>query len=846
MSYPAQELLEEARRGFYDIGYRDDLVFRDYRFADFLSPSYNVRRIPLAGFAQHPPSYRSAGFGVLISNGVQPKLSDFLALGAPHLFLIAESEGQVQRWQMLADEPKLIQRIEPDNFLATIRANRKSWGPEGVLRARSLTMPDRPEQLDFYDIGLLPVLEREVHIKLDSLFRRTIAAAIDMHSRLYGREMRDYEYKGLFRLIFRLVASKLLADREYPGEWSPADVQRALGRVTDFYFRTTLAEPIEIDLEIQQLIWDQIRTGFHLQNLSLEALAYVYENTFVTSRTRRMYGTHATPPEVVEYVVNNLPFEQITDPNERTVFEPFSGHAPFLTASLGRLRALLPSDVSIKERHQYFIQMLSGIEVDSFAREVARYSLILADYPNPDGWRIEDIDGFGSTAFRNLLARANIVLCNPPFGQFTAAERERYPNLRSPDKAVETLLRVLDQPPRLLGFVLPRSFLDGRKFQVPRDRLADIYGQVSILALPDIVFSHSEAEPVVVLASERGGDLKHRRRLFVAKEDYERFRYTYEPTWVDEEVFSKEDGHAVPLWRNPLAKNLRKHLEQFTPLGEVAEIHRGIEYNGPVGSHTSEVPRPGYAKGLQTVSDGLKPYVIDGFRYLDTNPEAMRTGAYLQPWDQIKVIANAARISRGPWRVMAAVDPTGLVCYQRFHGVWPKGDFSPVLIAATLNGLVANTLLSLEETSRDNLASDLARIPIPPLSYDDLNTLNLLHYAFREGASISPQQLQSVVVQIETLVLSSYDLPFWLLSELLDYGGKTVHPYLGASFVDLLHLRHGELVDKKFLDGLTAEETIELSRNNHLLDASEVSFYAPIEDYLLSIEATLLANRRGN
>ena len=127
------------------------------------------------------------------------------------------------------------------------------------------------------------------------------------------------------------------------------------------------------------------REGFHLQNVSLEALAYVYENTFVSRELRQAYGTHATPPEVAEFVVRQLPFEAISDRDQRTVFEPFAGHAPFLTAALGRLRALLPSSVGVDARHKYLVRMLSGIELDSFACEIAWHSLILADYPNPNG-----------------------------------------------------------------------------------------------------------------------------------------------------------------------------------------------------------------------------------------------------------------------------------------------------------------------------------------------------------------------------------------------------------------------------------------------------------------------------
>jgi hypothetical protein len=34
--------------------------------------------------------------------------------------------------------------------------------------------------------------------------------------------------------------------------------------------------------------------------------------------------------------------------------------------------------------------------------------------------------------------------------------------------------------------VLPRSFTDGRSYRAARKRLADVYGNISLIALPDI------------------------------------------------------------------------------------------------------------------------------------------------------------------------------------------------------------------------------------------------------------------------------------------------------------------------------------------------------------------------
>lgn len=440
LAYSTEELLSIARSGFGEIGYQEELLLPQYQFADFLSSSYPVREIQLAGFVQQPPSYRTASFGVLVAPDAHERIADFMALGAPHVFVIDPGAEEMDRWIFqVAQRPQLVEKIRPDALLTTIREHRQEWGPESVLRAKSIGAQAGPVQLDFYDYGLLPVLDREVHRKLDQLFETVITVASDAYRQQHRRELEADGYHGLFRLIFRLVAAKLLTDRQYPGNWADPDVRAVIQKVDEFYFRTSKSERVLADRAVQQVAWDEIRTGFRLQNLSLEALAYVYENTFVSREIRRAYDTHATPSEVAEFIVQQLPFEAIPR-DQRTVFEPFAGHAPFLTAALGRLRSLLPSYEGVDERHEYLVRMLSGIELDSFACEIAWHSLILADYPNPNGWSIEEANAFASPKFWEFLAGANIVLCNPPFGQFTTQEREQYTNLRAANKAVEVLL----------------------------------------------------------------------------------------------------------------------------------------------------------------------------------------------------------------------------------------------------------------------------------------------------------------------------------------------------------------------------------------------------------------------
>ena len=83
------------------------------------------------------------------------------------------------------------------------------------------------------------------------------------------------------------------------------------------------------------------------QNLSVEVLAYIYENTLVDDLARKRLGIHSTPSSIARYLVNRLPFEGFSQ-DDRRVVEPCSGHSIFLVAALQRLRDLLPADFDDK------------------------------------------------------------------------------------------------------------------------------------------------------------------------------------------------------------------------------------------------------------------------------------------------------------------------------------------------------------------------------------------------------------------------------------------------------------------------------------------------------------------
>ena len=226
-------MFQSVKAGLVGIGYDEALLLERYQFADVLAKEYSVREVDLAAFAQDPPSYRSACIGVVFGhedNGPEG-VARYRALGAPQVFEIRED--RLLRWAMTErGAPRFLDSVEQEQISGLFRRHREDWSPIRILEAKA-SRHHHAYQLDFFDVGLLPLLEEEARTKLDRLLQETVALAISEFEKT--SPFRDDHYPPLFRLLFRFIAAKVLADRGHPGTWLHEDPRLAVTAVQDFY-----------------------------------------------------------------------------------------------------------------------------------------------------------------------------------------------------------------------------------------------------------------------------------------------------------------------------------------------------------------------------------------------------------------------------------------------------------------------------------------------------------------------------------------------------------------------------------------------------------------------------------
>lgn len=767
--------LAQIEAGLSAIGYKAESLIRDYSFADVLSESGADQCVALAAFTQIPESYRSAAFGVIAGTHDTDAVLRRRALGAPILFSIGDEDVGV--WRVGAEgAPRLTQRVPLDQLQALFQRNAATWNPQAVHRAKSLGQTQSTYQLDFVDLGLMPVIEHEIEVKLDRLLGDVIAQL------LTGIDDPQRE-EAAFRTTFRLLAAKILMDRQHPdaASWIGAPVHDVLAGIETYYHLDHLTRPAVDTLPSATIerAWTTLRGAINFRNISSDSLAFVYENTLVTADTRKRFGTHSTPRQVAEYVVGQLDLGRF-DPDDITIYEPFAGAGMFLVAALRHLRDRLPDTLTGEERHAFLVQRISGAELDSFACEVATLSLILADYPNANGWKITPRDLFENEALAADAAGKRIILCNPPWEDFDGDERGRYPEMaaKSFSKPMAVLRTLIEAQPEALGFVLPQGFLRQKQYAELRQLLAHSYGRIELTSLPDRIFQRAGLESAVIIATDpRDADaadvLNHLRSIEVTDQGRPAFLKSGK---VTAERYRNKQVSSGDLWIGALDE-VWEYLSSYPMLGSQAEVHRGLQwFSQPAG--WSAAPQDGFVRGVFKPADSLLQFAITQTCYVDIREEsAYRLGPLLRPWDKPKVLVNVARRSRGPWRLDGAADTGGLVPSQAFFGIWPTTSDLPVeAIEALVNSPLASAFL-LEQASNQHLTNAIMkRLPLPKRGglsdvvaavwrYRDA-LANAMAHALRTREI--DERLEALLIDVDAQFLKAYDLPPRLERRLLE------------------------------------------------------------------------------
>ncbi len=768
-------------------GYGGDLLRTNYRFG-------KGQQVPFVGFAHSPADARSAC--VVALDAVSDPMPIVLlcrSLGAPIVFVCWQ--GKLQWWKQGTHAPELIETISHDKVAHFFQSHQDDFSPEAVYRAKTWGRFDRQYQLTFVDIGLMPLVESEVGNALGNLIARAVSA---LKLQLRWRSLTSEKSDWLIKSVFWLLAAKILRDKGVKGfvniDLSAAD--DVFSRIAKHYGTTA---PIQINGRQRDALGNTASTIARFSNLAAtttESLAYVYENTLISKATRSSLGTHSTPAYLVDYVVGKLsPWIEEIPVENRIVFEPACGDAAFLIAAMRLLREILPGDYSdSKTQHAYLRKRLHGCEIDSFALEIARLKLTLADIPNPNGWDLRCGDMFAGDILQQQAKTATVFLANPPFEDFTAREKSAYAKrgieLRYASKTSEMLSRALPALPTgaVFGVIVPKTILTSRRAIDLRERIVRGFDILQVCEFPDNIFALSRMESAVIIGCktdkpQNKSNIFHHR--IVRRRDADGFRLDYRFSvthQVNQSQINAENDWNLSV---PELAEVWTACKTFSALSTIIKSGQGLFYLGekklpPDAVTISKKRFPGAKKGYAGWHDNIQLHGQPREVWMNLNPSVIDRKVTGATTGIPQILLNYAPVGPTgcPWRLKAIIDRTGHAVTSGFITIRPRSKIWTLeYLWAILNSPIANAFSYTHSDKRHNLVGMIRKLPVPDASTADVNRVSgyvaeyLCTVAENDDGLSTPVNAdvaRDLMLQIDAEVLRLYDLPPRLERQILD------------------------------------------------------------------------------
>jgi type I restriction-modification system DNA methylase subunit len=854
-----------------------------------------------AGFAQRPFDTRSACFTAMdVVTNPEEDARACRNIGAPLTFLCYQ--GNLLWWSQTDRAPYQIgEAISVNRLEGFFREHAEDFAPKTIYRAKTIGRFEKAYERSFVDLGLMPLIEKEAGQTIERLLLDCVAEARD--ARRWPKEVDLKQGQWLVKSVFWLLGAKMLHDKEVEGfiRLDFGDVDEVFARVAKHYGES--AEGLvasQSERRALETVAKRIERFADLRLATTEALAYVYENTLISDEVRAEFGTHSTPSYLVDYIVGRLaPWIEQLDQNKRSVFEPACGPGAFLIAAIRLLTSLLPSHMAEPAaRKKYLRDRVRGYDVDDFAVEIARLSLTLTDIPNPNGWSIKPADLFESDLIERTARESSILLANPPFEDFKAAQRAAYGRkFHEPkflNKTTEMLHRALSSMPTggVFGVVVPQTLLHESNSSAFRKLLAEQFDFQELCLFPDKVFNFADQESAVLIGrkhppvSPTASSIRYRR---VRERQMQSFKASYNVTnelSVCQQRFQQAVGNDL---RVPDLEVVWKHCESFPKLADYADVGRGFESAGedqpgfPAGTTTVSDERfEGAVQGFENLGRGIQTHQLPPLKWLNLSHDAIGAPRSGTERGTAQVLLNEPPVQRAPWCVRAMIDQVGRPARSSFTILRPlDATILLELFWAILNSPFANAFAYAHSSKWHILTGTWRKFPFPRFTGTAVQRIetavqNYLNAVTRHEAPMPLRSddtrkeelrtLRDLHWRIDAEVMRCYGLPVELERQLLDYfaGWQRVgvpfqqdryfpegfdepislSDYLAiTSDWDATNRRRLRLIEKKATKTIRAEEKEELQQLQRLAGLKRELLSSPSLKELAEMEADL--RRRG-
>ena len=695
--------------------------------------------------------------------------------GAKYLatpIVIISKNRHVRVWNIAPQKITLLNDNEENIIHLYFEKNRFEFMSDNLIDAK---MGYR--QINIFEASGLIDFSRKATCKiLSEEFEKGLIAAkkyLKKRKNINGQDLNNITSITMHVISALIINSKIKPDEKVPDLF---ELLTDLSQTYKDYFSDKLMFKYGKGLLIE--IYNDLNRSINYQSVDHELLGYFYESTLLqlsetkAETIRKEFGIYYTPRILSQEIVWSIPFESIPV-DERYVLDGTCGSGSLLLSACKRLEELVSYEKTEIDRHNYLTRMIEGYDIDKFASEVTRLSLLLYSLPYGNKWNIHAGDLLRIN--KSKIQVPFVILGNPPYEEVRGNSQKKQKAAAFLDKYLEWL-----HDDGFIGIILPESFLQNDSSVSQREKLLNEFDIIELWMLPGQIFENN-CSTIVIIAQKKKVEDEKLTKIKVLVRNKESIRSYFKQRKWDFEFFV----NIQKRW-----KNEPKYKISVSPVEDILQkIIKGKKTIGDITQNVMGIMFPSNYNFSRMQFDGWIPYIANAnnFRKYVISPQMRDNVCFFdyhmseEEEKKIKKDYKGLRLRRDYESIYAASNkilvkmsstPGEINCINALvdeDGYYPSHSFfvlisedkkvSNYVLCALINSKLINAYVRRECVKRTLTTNVVRSIPVPEFSDVQISKIEQCYMSIKEACtSEDKEKVEKIQKTIDDIIFEAFNL----------------------------------------------------------------------------------------
>lgn len=695
--------------------------------------------------------------------------------GAKYLatpIVIISKNRHVRVWNIAPQKITLLNDNEENIIHLYFEKNRFEFMSDNLIDAK---MGYR--QINIFEASGLIDFSRKATCKiLSEEFEKGLIAAkkyLKKRKNINGQDLNNITSITMHVISALIINSKIKPDKKVPDLF---ELLNDLSQTYKDYFSDKLMFKYGKGLLIE--IYNDLNRSINYQSVDHELLGYFYESTLLqlsetkAETIRKEFGIYYTPRILSQEIVWSIPFESIPV-DERYVLDGTCGSGSLLLSACKRLEELVSYEKTEIDRHNYLTRMIEGYDIDKFASEVARLSLLLYSLPYGNKWNIHAGDLLRIN--KSKIQVPFVILGNPPYEEVRGNSQKKQKAAAFLDKYLEWL-----HDDGFIGIILPESFLQNDSSVSQREKLLNEFDIIELWMLPGQIFENN-CSTIVIIAQKKKVEDEKLTKIKVLVRNKESIRSYFKQRKWDFEFFV----NIQKRWKNepkykisvsPVEDILQKIIKGKKTIGDITQNVMGIMF--PSNYNFSRMQFDGWIPYIANANNFgkyvISPQMRDNVCFFDYHMSEEEEKKIKKDYKGLRLRRDYESIYAASNKILVKMSstPGEINCINALvdeDGYYPSHSFfvlisedkkvSNYVLCALINSKLINAYVRRECVKRTLTTNVVRSIPVPEFSDVQISKIEQCYMSIKEACtSEDKKKVEKIQKTIDDIIFEAFNL----------------------------------------------------------------------------------------